>query len=221
MGQANISVRYRSEASRIDLNTAPKPLLAALFAVLGARSDVAEAYADRVIGWRTPSSAANDPEALLYQGMAYGPRAGKFPHVNELTLVRTLPPALVERALPFLTVHSGRAQINILAAEPEAIAALPGMTPERLNTLLAQRLDLRQDRATLLATLGTAQQFATVEAGNTFRNQIKIVFDNGQQAYSEVVILLFDDGREPFALLARRDDIDEWGMHTNQQLGSR
>ena len=63
----------------------------------------------------------------------------KFPHSNELALVRDLPMSLVERALPFVTVYSGRPQINILDAAPEVIAALPGITREDLNAFLAQR----------------------------------------------------------------------------------
>ena len=54
-GNANVAVEFRSEAARIDLNAAPKELLAGLFAALGARAEAAQAYADRVIGWRTNS----------------------------------------------------------------------------------------------------------------------------------------------------------------------
>ena len=45
--------RIQSEAARIDLNAAPKQLLAGLFRTLGARPENADTYADRVIGWRT------------------------------------------------------------------------------------------------------------------------------------------------------------------------
>src|SRR5215467_7915379 len=60
LGQANIAVDFRSEAARIDLNTAPKELLFGLFITLGARPDDADSYASRVIGWRTPQSTGQD-----------------------------------------------------------------------------------------------------------------------------------------------------------------
>jgi len=41
MGRAAVAVEFRSEAARIDLNMAPKELLAGLFAGLGARPDAA------------------------------------------------------------------------------------------------------------------------------------------------------------------------------------
>ncbi|MBV9955858.1 MAG: general secretion pathway protein GspK, partial [Pseudolabrys sp.] len=54
LGHADIAVEFTSEIGRIDLNMAPKELLAGLFAGLGAKYQDAEYYADRIIGWRTP-----------------------------------------------------------------------------------------------------------------------------------------------------------------------
>ncbi len=221
LGQANVSVAFRSEASRIDLNAAPKPLLAGLFVALGARPDAADTYADRVVGWRTPASAGNDREAFFYQGAPYGPRGAKFPHVNELQLIRGLPADLIERALPLVTVHSGRPQVNIFDAEPEVVAALPGMSRERLQAVLAQRLNPRADPKDVLALLGPAQQFATTEGSKAMRYAVKMAFDNGFHARSEVVILLFEDGNEPFAVLSRRDDVDEPGTQVSLMTGVR
>lgn len=209
LGQATAVVEFRSEASRIDLNAAPKPLLAGLFVALGARPDAADVYADRVVGWRTPASAQNDREAFFYQGAPYGPRGGKFPHVQELTLVRGIPLDLVERALPLVTVHSGRPQVNIFDAEPEVIAALPGLSRERLQSILEQRRNPRTEPKDLIALLGPAQQFATTEGSKAVRYSVKGVFDDGFHSASEAVILLFEEGNEPFAILSRRDDLNE------------
>jgi general secretion pathway protein K len=57
IGEANVAVKFRSEAARVDLNSAPKPLLAGLFKVFGAQEDAADNYADRVIGWRTAATS--------------------------------------------------------------------------------------------------------------------------------------------------------------------
>jgi general secretion pathway protein K len=208
--QAHVAVEFRSEAARIDLNAAPKPLLAGLLHSLGARRDEADIYADRIIGWRTSSRKEHELEAEAYRAArsGYEPRGGKFPHVNELSLVRDLPPNLVERALPFLTVYNGRPQVNILEASPEVIAALPGMTVERLNAVLAQRQTAPENKQTLLSLLGDARQYATTEGSRAIRVNVQIAFDNGQQTKSDVVILLFDEGAEPFSVLSWRDDID-------------
>jgi general secretion pathway protein K len=212
MGRANVAVGFRSEAARIDLNAAPKPLLAGLFRVLGAQPDGAERYADRIIGWRTaPASESRDSEGSLYgtAGLNYRPRGAPFAHVGELWLVLGLPPALIERAMPHLTVFSGRAEINPLVASPEVIAALPGMSPDRLSTVLAQRTAVSPDGQSALGTPDAAQAGTTMDGGNAMRVTVRVDLDNGRQMVSEVVILVRGGGAEPYRVLSWRNDVDE------------
>ncbi len=211
MGQASVAVEFRSEAARIDLNAAPKELLAGLLATLGARRDEAEHYANRVVSWRTPPPKNQDPEAQAYRtaGLRYAPRGARFPHVSELSLVLDLPIALVERALPFVTVYSGRPQVNALDAAPEVIAALPGMTRDRLNAVLAQRQATPENGQVLMPLLGPAQGYVTMEASKASRITVRIAFDNGRRTSSEVVILVFEEGTEPYSVLSWRDELDE------------
>jgi general secretion pathway protein K len=206
LGAATVAVAYRSEAARIDLNAAPKPLLAGLFSMLGAPPATAESYADRVIGWRTPASPGNDHEALVYQRAGYQPRGGKFPHVNELALVRGIPGTLVERALNYVTVFSARSQLNVFDAAPDLVAALPGITGEQVNAVMASRRAPPDAKRRVLGDLGSAQQFATADGSKAFRNAIDIAFDNGMRAKAEVVILV-DRDHAPFSILAWRDGL--------------
>jgi general secretion pathway protein K len=209
LGQADIAVNFQSEAARIDLNAAPKPLLIGLFRTLGASPDDADIYSDRIIGWRTAPSKDHDSLAPANRmaRLAYQPRGAKFPHANELSLVPDLPIALVERALPFVTVYSGRPQINILDAAPEVIAALPGMTHDRLNAILVQRQASPDNTKALLPQ--DAQQLATTEGSKALRTTVRITFDGNHTATAEVVMLLFDEGEQPFAVLSWRDDLNE------------
>ena len=210
LGRAAVAVDFRSEAGRIDLNSAPKELLAGLFAGLGAKYPNAEYYAQRIIAWRT----AQDPdqrneEAAAYRaaGLPYGPRQGPFAHVGELALVLGLPPFLVERAQPFVTVLSGRAEINILAAAPEVVAAVPGMTPERLYALLSQ-VGRGPQNAQFLQRLVGDQSGITIEAGKTTRVAVRMDLDKGRRVRGEAVILLGSEAGEPFRVLSWRDDFD-------------
>jgi len=208
LGQAEIAVKFQSEAARIDLNAAPKQLLVGLFRALGAQPDEAQIYGDRVIAWRSAQPSDQDSEAAAYRmaRLGYQPRGTKFPHSHELALVRDLPMSLVERALPFVTVYSGRPQINILDATPEVIAALPGITRGDLNTFLAQR-DLSPENAkTLLPT--EAQQYATLDGSKAVRVKVRVVFANGHRRGAEVVILLVENGEAPFAVLSWHDDLN-------------
>jgi general secretion pathway protein K len=211
LGRATVVEQFRSETGRIDLNAAPKPLLANLFVMLGAKPEDADQFADRIIGWRSPppQSGAPDPEADAYRvaGRNYKPRGAPFQEVGELWLVLGLPPAWVERAIPYVTVYSGADQVNILAAAPLALAAL-GIGPEQVNAVLAARDRPDVDAKALIGLLGNAQN-ATAEPGKAIRVLVGIQFDNGTRATAEIVILLGDDAEEPYRVLSWRDDFDQ------------
>ena len=210
LGRANIVVNYSAETARLDLNAAPKALIAGLFATLGAPGDDADRYADRVIGWReTPKRGDRGDEAALYRssGLRYAPRGAPFAHVGELWLVQGLPPALVARALPFVTVYSGRPEINVFDAPAELVSALPGMTPIRLASFLKERETAPRDKDSLARLLGPEHPGATAEGSNAFRVKVSIAFRNGWRTGSEAVILLAG-GDEPYQVMSWRSDGD-------------
>lgn len=215
LGTANVAVSYLPENARVDLNAAPKAMLAGLFAGLGASNEEADWSADRVIGWRTPpkrATGADAPEAAedeLYRsaGLTYLPRGAPFAHLSELWLVHGLSPALIIRAMRFVTIYSGDERINVFDAPPEVIAALPGMSPARLNSFLNQRETTPHDADGLALLLGQDQPGATAEGGNTARVRVQVAFDNGRKTASEVVILV-GSGSEPYRVLSWRDDVD-------------
>ena len=132
VGTGRVFVTFRSEAARVDLNMAPKGLLSGLMIGLGVSPSNAAGYADRILAWRAPGGAGDsDPENSFYRtsGAPYIPRHAPFPAAEELWLVRGIPPAVIERMLPFVTVFSNVAAVNVLDAAPQVLAALPNMTP--------------------------------------------------------------------------------------------
>jgi general secretion pathway protein K len=206
---ADLAVSFVSEAARVDLNAAPKELIANLLSVLGAAEDDAREHADRIIAWRTkstPETAGNEDAQYRAAGKFYSPRQGPFAHVNELGLVLGLPPALVERALPFVTVFSGASGVDVLTAQPEVIAALPGMTPLTLKQFLMDRATLPNDAAAIGAALGEAKSSATAQKSQAYRILIRIRFPNDRAAASEVVIGLRSK-EDPYKVLSWRDDV--------------
>lgn len=214
LGKAHIAVEFCAETARIDLNAAPKELLSGLFVVFGARPQDADEYAQRIVGWRTTSSSTQDGETSLYRqaGLSYGPRGAPFAHVAELWLVAGLPPALVERALPYLTVFSGRPEIDIRDAAPEVIAALPSFSPERLDR--AQRAPAGNDAQ------GSVPG-ATTDGSDATRVMIRVDFDNGRRLAAEVVILVRDFGGDPFRILSWNGDVDAQLSRPHQRTERR
>jgi general secretion pathway protein K len=209
VGPGKVSVTFRSEAARIDLNSAPKGLLSGLIIGLGANPSNAAAYADRIMAWRAPTeSPDDDPENSFYRtsGAAYTPRHAPFPQVEELWLVRGIPPLVVERMLPFVTVFSNLPSINILDAAPQVVAALPGMTPDNLQAVLSQRGDPALDPRSLLGMAGG--DGATLSGSRAYRMTVNTEFGNGRLGASEVVILLLESGEEPYRVLSWRNASD-------------
>jgi general secretion pathway protein K len=209
VGSGRVFVTFRSEAARIDLNSAPNGLLARFMIGLGASPTDAAGYADRILAWRTPTELGdNDPENSFYRtsGSPYIPRHAPFPAAEELWLVRGIPPAIVERMIPFVTVFSNAASVNVLDAAPQVLAALPNMTPETLHSLLTQRSDPRLDTRALVRMAGG--EGATVSGSRAYRIFVDAELPDGRRGSSEVVILLLESGDEPYCVLSWRNASD-------------
>jgi general secretion pathway protein K len=273
LARSTVSVTFVSEGARVDLNAAPKGLLAGLFTAVGVKSSDAATFADRIVGWRTKAGAAGqnntgqnsgqdnsgpnnsgqgdagqisagqanvgqnnagqgnpgqgnpgdagqgnplqidagqNKEAEDYKeaGYAYAPRQAPFQNVLELPLVLGIPPYIVERVLPLVTVFSGGAQIDVRVAPPEVLSALPNVTPEQVQKVLAQRAQDPLDGEALLQILESARASASVKTSPAARVQMQIRLDNGRTARAEVVLLVLKDGDEPYRVLSWRDDGD-------------
>ena len=238
VGRTGVAVRFRSEASRIDLNAAPADLLAGLFTAVGVDSSRAQTFAERVVGWRTKAKASADANAAgagangtgananapsananpagadaslagaggtedkaakedkLYseQHMPYPPRHAPFDNALELSLLPGISLAVVERVLPFVTVFSGRPEVDVSSADPTVLAALPEMTPRILGAVLNARVSDPGDGRALLELLGPAKSHATADRSKAFRASIAVDFDNGRRVHAEVVFRLKDQG---------------------------
>jgi general secretion pathway protein K len=84
------------------------------------------------------------------------------------------------------------------------------MAPQQVNAVLAQRDMPGVDAKALLQSLGTAEGSpATIEPGKAMRVSVVIQFDSGVRSNAEIVILLADDGDEPYRVLSWRDDFDQ------------
>jgi general secretion pathway protein K len=88
------------------------------------------------------------------------------------------------------------------------LAALPGITPEQVNGVLAARRSV-QDAQAVLASLEGVRDSATVETGRSLRVSVVVRFDDGTRAGADIVILLADDDQEPYRILSWRDDFDQ------------
>ena len=161
------------------------------------------------MAWRSPTEQGDDdPENSFYRtsGFGYIPRHAPFPAVEELWLVKGVPAVLIERMLPFVTVFSNLASVNVQDAAPQVLAALPGMTPENLQEVLTQRADPSLNPQSLLGITGGAS--ATLAGSMAYRMTVGVESGSGRRSAAEAVILLLESGDEPYRVLSWRNASD-------------
>ena len=210
MDDADVNVAFLSEAARIDLNFAPKEILAGLFAGLGASKQAAADDADRIVGWRTrPVPGGGNEEEAFYAsaGLGYSPRQSLFTHVNELALVAGLPPALMERALPFVTVFNGTSDVDKTIAAPEVLVALSKGKPEGPNDGLGAQPPQANGPPANGDASASAGGDGTTAKSPCYRIEATVTFKSGRRTVSEVVIAL-GDASEPYRVLSWQNDVE-------------
>ncbi|MGY3533211.1 MULTISPECIES: type II secretion system minor pseudopilin [Bradyrhizobium] len=204
-----VAVSFLTEAARVDLNAAPKEMIANLFNILGADAEAAQDYADRVLSWRTnpvDKAAAQSEEALYAAaGRKYGPRLAPFVHVDELLLVLGPPSWLFDRVMPFVTVFSRSPGIDILAAPAEVVASVPGMTPLILKDFLASRETLSADPAAVAQALVPSSARVIAGKSKAWRLRVSLEAADGRRR-SSVVVIELGEGKSPYRVLSHEDE---------------
>lgn len=217
-GRTRVAASWTAETARIDVNYAPAPLLAGLFAGLGATANAAEGYADLIVGLRglppeqkrVPGSAyrMDETPAAIYAA-AHRLDAKPDPHrpfvdVAQLAEVAGLPPDLMARAAPFLTTYSGIATVDPRICAPEVVEALPDMTRERLRTVLAVRA--AAEGGELDDALGPSKPFTSSRGASSVRFRLRADLPGGVSMAAEIVVVPYPRDRVPFRIVSWDED---------------
>ena len=230
VGDATVTFSSLAETARIDVNVASAELLAGLFMRLGAASDAATGYAGLIVALRGEPPApketganahpagfdANEetPASIAALARAGQPKPGEAdPHrpiadTLQLASVPGLPSSLVARAAPYLTTYSGVAEIDPRWAAPVIIEALPGMTRERVRTVLDLRSRPGINPASLDDALAPAKALTTTKTVLSTRVSVRAVLADGFTAAAEIVIICYPEDRTPYRVLSWDDEAD-------------
>jgi len=127
-----LTIWVRSQASRVNPNTAPRPLLAALLQQSGAAPSQADALAGDLVAWRNRSQG-NDPneqKRYLGAGLPYQPPHAPFQSLQELALIPGMTPPLLGNLRPHLSLTQIE-DLRLPITDPVTRAALTrsGMAP--------------------------------------------------------------------------------------------
>jgi general secretion pathway protein K len=127
IGDAAVAVALTDEDGRINPNSAPAELLAALLRRVGVDPGRAARIAAAMADWRSPGPAPSPLGARLPQyraaRMAWGPPGAPFQSTGELALVRGMTPALDSILRPHISVFTA-GEVDPALADPIVRAAL-------------------------------------------------------------------------------------------------
>lgn len=122
-----IAVRIDDEAGKVDLNIAGSELLGALLLGAGDRPELVEAHVAAILDYRDHDDirSISGAERSDYAAAGRdGPRNAAFVAFEEVGEVLGLPPDLVARLAPHVTVYSGQEGVDPAAASIELLGLL-------------------------------------------------------------------------------------------------
>ncbi len=103
-----VSVRVISLGGKINPNLASTALLTGFFQAVGTAPAQANTLANAIIDWRSTASSANAAQAIQADykraGLAFAPPGHGFADLSELEAVIGMPPPLLARALPEMSL---------------------------------------------------------------------------------------------------------------------
>ncbi len=190
LGEGQVVITVVDEGGKVDLNRAQDRLLSGLLQVFGVPEEQVPALIDTI---RDFADRDDDPRPFgaedgdyLAAGLDWGSKDAPFESVEELQQVLGISRPLYDRLAPFLTVYSGRAQINPVVAPREVLMAMPGLGEEQVNALLARR---ESEDGTRVRSVGTA-----------FTIRAEAVTDGGGRFIREAVVQRTADRRDPYLI---------------------
>jgi len=193
-------ITVQDELGRIDLNYADRGLLFGLLRAGGMDAGSANQLIDAILDHRAPDA----PQSATVADVSSGLRAeqsvrrhGLFQSVDELRLVPGMTSDVFGRIVPALTVYSQHQAFDPELAPPEALLALPGMTPDHVAELLSARAARQQSSANVDAMLPPLK-------GRAFTIRIRIGGQRAARTY-EAAIRFTGDPDQPYWLLDWHD----------------
>ncbi len=139
-----LAITIVDEGGKIDLNAAPKELIAGLLNEFGVRRDrqtlIIQAILDRRAQFASAAPIASSNTGRIF-GQAHVINLAKlaFADASELRLLPGMTHALYARLAPDITVYSQNPTINPMTASRQTLRAIPGAGPGDADAVMASR----------------------------------------------------------------------------------
>jgi general secretion pathway protein K len=213
-GEIEIAATIVDENARIDLNTAPEPLLKGLLQSAGGLDpDAAQRLLDVILDWRDADDQRrpNGAEAADYRaaGSKYLPSNVRFESVGDLGRVLGMTPALMAKLADSVTVYSRQRGINPATASRDVLLALPGITAEQVDAFITARDEALANRLPI-PPLAAAAGFA-VAPGAILRITAQARLPDGVTFVRDAVLYPPGNPQQPVVVLLWQEGIPRAG----------
>jgi len=210
---ALVHVELTDESGKIDINSAGDDILQQLFISQGMALDQAAQLSDAIQDWRDPDDIArpHGAEQAEYKsaGLSYVPRNAPYQTVSEVQQVLGMNYEIYSRIEPAITIYAGGAEPNAAYANKQALMALPGMTSELADQIIAQRQQIPAAQVGVTGlTTPNGLPIVANGGGNTYTVKSRATLPNGASAVLDASIRLGGVGTsgKPYTVLRWRDD---------------
>ena len=152
----SVAIAIRDVRGLVDINSASAALLDSVLAGTGIEETQRKALVDATLDWRDKDSLKhiNGAEDDDYRraGLKWAARDGAFSSVEEFRYVLGMTNTLFERLAPYLTVHSGQANITLDYAPPWLFSVLAETQESSTSVNITRRNDGSTFQITVWAT---------------------------------------------------------------------
>ena len=210
INQDTVRISIHSEAGKINLNLAQPELIEGLLRSISVPENELPALVNAILDWRDQDNSVRQEgaEDEQYKNLDYdfGAKDGPFNTIDELQLVMGITPALFKKMEPALTIYSSQPGIDIQTAPRAALLALPGQSEERVDEILATRMD-SPDTDTPVELTDIDPRLLARAKGQIFTITSEGTYANSYSRLDVVIMLIKKTTlNQPYAILSWRED---------------
>jgi general secretion pathway protein K len=210
-GSTRITITIADESGKIDLNVAPLELFAGLFVAVGEPREAAKLIACNVLD-RRGDTGADCPQ----EGVAHAAR--RFAVPEELAEVPGIGSPLYDRVAPYVTVATGAAAIDPRIASRTVLLAIPGATPDLVDSFLESRKNWGDLGAADATMLGAATPYVMMSPSRDFTISATALTSDGARYCAELQVRLTESATQPYQVIAWRTPSPDRGMPAPTKL---
>jgi general secretion pathway protein K len=235
--EGSIGIEIENESGKININYANSVLLEVMLNPFDLDDHDRDIIVDSIQDWRDPDDLyrLNGAEDEYYGSLVhpYGAKNGHFDSVEELLLVRGVTPEIFYGGLrEMITIYPDESlgsdsgtreppvnanQININAAPPQVLGALPGMTDDLILSILEYRAEQAFPSVAQVVPIvgnevyGNIARYLTTELASHYTIRSTGMMSGSPTRRSVEVILEIDKTTESkYRIIEWLDDVTFW-----------